>query len=201
MRCPDRRQPGSLFCRSHEHAPAAQRGGWLSAERRRRQLAASAEHALDASNVSPGFGDARGRGGKIWVGSQPPTDRDLPEFDVVALCAVEVQPELGAFHGRVLRCPIPDATLTIQQVSQALLTSKVIADDLVAQRRVLVTCYAGRNRAALVASLAIGRITNLSAEQLIELMRTRRHPDALSNPYFTYVLQRLVRDGRRRRIR
>lgn len=185
MPCPRGRAPGSLFCRHHEQAPAAQRGGWLSAERRRRKLAASDELRLEASNVSP----------KLWVGSRPPVDRDLPAFDVVALCAVEVQPDMG-FHGRLIRCPIPDAVLSINELSRAIAASKQVAESLLAGKRVLVTCHAGLNRSAFVACLALSRVTTMGASDLISLMRTRRSPAALSNQHFLHLLHHLVGEGR-----
>lgn len=187
--CPDPREPGSLFCRAHEQAPASQRGGWLSAEQRRRRLAASQDHTMDASNVAT----------RLWVGGQPPFDRDLPDFDVLVLCAGELQPEQVAFHGRLIRCPIPDAVLNHAELTRALLTSKAVADAMLRRQRILVTCAMGINRSALVASLAIARVTSMSAEDLVRLMRQRRHPMALSNPTFQHILQRLVGDGRRYR--
>jgi protein-tyrosine phosphatase len=185
--CQNDRQPGSLFCRKHERAPAAQRGGWISAEKRRRHLAASQEHAMDASRVA----------NRLWVGAAPPLDRDLPSFDVVVLCAAEIQPERMAFHGTVIRAPIPDATLDNAELTRALLASKAVGDALLAGRRVLVTCAQGLNRSALVASLALGRITRMSAQDLILTMRLRRHPQALFNQHFQEILRRIVGDGRR----
>jgi protein-tyrosine phosphatase len=165
-------------------APAAQRGGWLSAERRRRQLAAARpqETTMDASNVAT----------RLWVGSQPPFDRDLPQIDVLVLCARELQPDRVAFHGRLIRCPIPDDALDHAELARAVLAAKVVSDALLAGQRVLVTCSAGINRSALVASLALARITRMTADELIALMRLRRHPNALFNPHFRNVLQRLV---------
>lgn len=185
-RCPRAREPGSLFCRRHEQAPAAQRGGWLSAERRRRRIAASDEQPLDASNVAP----------RLWVGGRPPFERDLPEFDMLVLCARELQPPDTAFHGRVVRCPIPDDVLTNAELTRVIAASKAAAEALAAGQRVLVTCQAGRNRSALVASLALARVTTMGAEELIKLMRDRRTPSALSNAHFQQLLRALVGAGR-----
>jgi hypothetical protein len=194
-RCPNQAAAGSLFCRRHEQAPAAQRGGWLSAERRRRKLAAG---DLDITNITPPSEGGRGRAGprrSLWVGAQPPFDRDLPEFDVLVLCARELQPDQVAFHGRLMRCPLPDSVLTTQELHQALLTAKAIAEALIARRRVLVTCAAGINRSPLVASLALARVTRMSADELVRVMRSRR-PRALYNPHFVEILQRFVNTGR-----
>jgi hypothetical protein len=184
--CPREREPGSLFCRRHELAPAAKRGGWISAERRRRKL--SGGDKLDASNIVP----------RLWVGGRPAFDRDLPDFDILVLCARELQPEHVAFHGLVVRCPIPDGHLTDGEVSRALMAAKMVADYLVGRKRVLVTCSAGMNRSALVASLGLGRVTRWSAADLVRLMRSRRHPNALYNQHFQDLLKKFVGAGRQR---
>lgn len=164
-------------------APAGQRGGWLSAERRRRRLAGHQEQRIDASNVAT----------RLWVGSRPPFDRDLPDFDLLVLCAQELQPSELAFHGRVLRCPIPDGVLDHQELTQAVLTAKEVGDALVAGQRVLVTCSMGLNRSALVAALALARATKMTADAIIGQVRQRRSPQALFNTHFQDVIKRLVR--------
>lgn len=141
---------------------------------------------MDASNVAT----------RLWVGAAPPFDRDLPDLDMLVLCAQEVQPTRVAFHGLVIRAPIPDSTLTNAELTRSLLASKAVADGLVRGQRVLVTCAQGRNRSALIACLALARLTRMSAEDLIQHIRARRHPEALSNPYFRHILQTLVGEGR-----
>jgi protein-tyrosine phosphatase len=183
--CGNKALPGSLFCRRHEGAAAANRGGWIAAENRRRKLAA-ADQSLDASNIMP----------RLWVGARPPADRDLPQFDVLVLCAAEYQPNPVAFHGQVLRCPIPDAPLTDHQVAHALMVARAVAAALAGGRRVLVTCVAGLNRAALVAALALALATRMGADELVQLMRERRGRDALFNPNFRSVIQRVAGAGR-----
>ncbi len=186
--CPDARLPGSLFCRRHELAPAAQRGGWLSAERRRRKMAGSSTSTLDASQVF----------NRLWVGARPPFDRDLPDFDVLVLCAQELQPERVAFHGMTVRCPIPDGRLEPRQIARVLMTSRTVTEALTAGQRVLVTCSAGINRSPLVASLALARMTRMSADELVLLMRRTRNQQALCNPHFREIVANLVGSGRTR---
>jgi len=195
LRCDRPAAPGSLFCRTHEKAPAARRGGWLSAELRRRKMAASPTEALDASNITPPKPGSNIAGPRrsLWVGGRPPFDRDLPDFDVLVLCARELQPEQVAFHGYVIRCPIPDDVLSSPEIRMVMGTARLVADSLIARRHILVTCSAGRNRSALVASLALAHVTRLSADALIRIMRARRHPDCLYNPHFRELLQRFVR--------
>jgi hypothetical protein len=186
--CESSREPGSLFCRTHEAAPATKRGGWISAEKRRRVRAASLTSSdLDCSNVAR----------RLWVGGAPPLDRHLPEFDSLVLCAQEIQPKVIAFRGTVIRCPIPDGELTNAQVRLVLDSGRNVARHLHAGKTVLVTCARGINRSALVASLALGLVTYLSADQIFVLMRTQRHPDCLHNTAFRSILKRYIGDGRR----
>lgn len=194
--CPLDPAPGRLFCRAHEAAPAAQRGGWLSAERRRRKMmAASVDEPLDISNITPPSPGSRSDGARrsLWVGSKPPFDRDLPAFDVLVLCARELQPEQLAFHGHVIRCPIPDDMLTSDQVRMVMGTARLVADCLVKRKNILVTCSQGINRSALVAALALAYVTRLTADDLIRIMRLRRNPNALFNRHFQGLLRQFVR--------
>lgn len=139
------------------------------------------------SNVAP----------RLWVGGRPSFDRDLPEFDLLALCAAEIQPERLAFHGRVIRCPIPDAELDTAQVTRVVSTARTLAQTLSRGQRLLVTCAAGLNRSALVAALTLGYVTRSSADQLIRLMRQRRSPNALHNQSFQALIRYLIGSGRR----
>lgn len=191
--CPNPTEPGSLFCRTHERAPAAKRGGWISAEQRRRKLAAS-EQALDARNVTP----------RLWVGAQPPADRDLPEFDILVLCALEYQPNPVAFHGQVVRCPLPDAQLTDHQIAHALMVARAVAGALNGGHRVLVTCASGFNRSTLIAALALMLVTRMGADELVEKIQRiarrridrRRGVDDPFNPHFHTILRRVAGSGR-----
>lgn len=184
--CSRRRAPAGSFCRGCASAPAAQRGGWLSAEKRRRKLAADSERALDASNIST----------RLWVGGAPPFDRDLPEFDMLVLCAAELQPDRIAFHGTVVRCPIPDAALSAHDAMRVAVSSRLVAEAISGGRRVLVTCHAGLNRSALVAALALAKLTTMSAAEIIRLIRTNRHPHALHNRHFQSIVRSIAREGR-----
>lgn len=186
--CTSAREVGALFCAIHLRAPAGHRGGWISADLRRRRRGGSLDAPLDASNIAR----------RLWVGSKPPFDRHLPDFDVLVLCAQEIQPERIAFRGQILRCPIDDAIPSSAEVARVLATAKTVAHDLASGKRVLVTCHMGWNRSALVASLALGLVTRLSADELVARMRAKRHPQALGNPAFVKLLQHYVGPGRGR---
>lgn len=174
---------GGPFCLECGKAPAVKRGGWLSAIKRKQATA-----TINASNIAS----------RLWIGGAPPIATDMPKVDVLVLCAQEIQPPAMAFHGTVLRCPMPDGHLSEAELRQALSISGRVAQQLVAKRRVLVTCAQGINRSALVAALALGRMTRMSADELVALMRRRRHPNCLYNAHFRDILQRFVGAGRKR---
>ena len=175
----DCEQPASEagFCATHAQAPAGQRGGWVSAARRK---------PYDATPVSP----------RLWVGSAPPLERDLPTVDILVLCAAEVQPERMAFHGQVLRCPIPDAALTPAQLELVLKTSVAVAQAIVEGQRVLVTCAKGRNRSALVVAFALHQLTTMSGDQIVAHIRKQRGEASLRNRWFVAKILEIVGDGR-----
>lgn len=167
------------FCEVHSKAPAAQRGGWLSAAKRK---------PYDATPIAP----------RLWIGSKPPIDRDMKNVDVLVLCAAEFQPERMTFHGAVWRCPIPDDVLEPPELRAVLKTSVAVAKAIVDRRRVLVTCQQGRNRSALVIAFALHQLTTMSGLQIVEHIRKHRQLNALSNPWFVKKIVELVGDGRPR---
>lgn len=145
----------------------------------------SKETALDASNIAT----------RLWVGAAPPVDRDLPDFDMLVLCAQEIQPPVLAFSRQLVRVPLPDAALSEDQIRRALQGGRTVAEALTQGKRVLVTCYAGLNRSALVASLGLGLVTQLGPLEIIARVRRRRSPDALSNRYFVGLITKFVAGG------
>ena len=171
-------QPAQLgpFCDVHAKAPPAQRGGWLSAAKRK---------PYDATPVSP----------RLWIGSKPPVDRDLTNVDVLVLCAAEFQPAQLTFHGTVLRCPIPDDVLDPAELKLVMQTSVVVGKAILQGKRVLVTCQQGRNRSALVVALALHQLTTMSGEQIVAHIRKHR-TGALFNKWFVAKIVEIVGDGR-----
>jgi Dual specificity phosphatase, catalytic domain len=183
------RKPGEPFCREHAQAPAAQRGGWLSAYRRRVQMVGLGAVMmppvpLNASNVWP----------RVWVGGEPPFDRRLPHFSMVVLCAREIQPEARevAWEGRIVRARLVDDYLERRELQDAVAAARAVADEIRKGGRVLVTCAAGRNRSALVAAMAIlMRTPRATPNHVIQVIRRRRNPDCLTNPHFAEILRRI----------
>lgn len=138
---------------------------------------------LDASNIVR----------RLWIGSKPPFDRHLPEFDVLVLCARELQPERVGFQGKVVRVPLPDSVLSDAEMRIAFQGARATAQALAQGKRVLVTCQMGMNRSALVAALALGMITKMPALERINLIRQRRSTNALRNAHFVELIQKFAR--------
>lgn len=165
------------FCELHAKAPPAQRGGWLSAAKRK---------PYDATPVAP----------RLWIGSKPPFDRDMTNVDIVVLCAAELQPDRMAFHGQIVRCPIPDDVLEPPQLRMVMQTAVATAKAIIAGKRVLVTCAQGRNRSAFVVAFALHQLTTMSGEQIIAHIRKHRGETCLYNPWFAAKVVEIVGDGR-----
>lgn len=182
-------------------APPGRRGGWLSAWKRKQAMAPSPigtqriemPQYTDFSNVAP-----PGSSMKLYVGSAPPLDRAL-QFDAVVLCAAEYQPkpQAHAYAGTVIYCPVPDDALDKDEIRRVLHASSQVKVLLEQKRRVLVTCRAGINRSALVASLAIARMTRMTHPQILTHMRQKRHPDCLFNTHFQRYLERFIEGSER----
>mgnify|MGYP002346089421 CR=1 FL=1 len=178
----------TLLCDQHQKAPPGQRGGWISAHRRLLKLAESDDAPLNASLVYD----------RLWVGGKPPFDRPLKGFSMLVLCAREVQPVQVAFQGKVIRPAIDDAHLSKNEARRVLYASTKVAGELAAGGRVLSTCYMGWNRSALVAGLALLRLTRMKPGDVVVLVRRARGEDALSNPHFVEMLERFYELKRRR---
>ena len=120
---------------------------------------------IDAHRIAP----------KLWVGSAPgPEHGQL--FDVIVLCAIEYQPSLLA--QRVVHAGFDDTiTPTRDELRLARDTAALVNMHRAAGKRVLVSCLQGRNRSALVASLALV-LQGMSPSVAIQQVRLhRRHPE------------------------
>jgi hypothetical protein len=177
-----------MFCRDHEAAPAARRGGWLSAYRRRSQTAV-AEDPLDASCLSSQSSTARG----IWLGGKFAPERPLPGVDVVVLAAAEVQPERLTFGGRIVRARLSPVVDGPGELNSLILAAREVAAALKNRKRVLVTGQHGLERSATVAVLGIAMVTRRSWDQLVALVRTRRSYSCLQHPAHLAIVKRFVR--------
>jgi protein-tyrosine phosphatase len=138
---------------------------------------------LDADRVAPG----------LYVGSAPPAGV-YPPFKMIVLCAQEYQPPADTYPGSiVVHAPNDDNPLRgmyVNEITIATMAATRVAHALLNHERVLVTCWMGRNRSALVAGLAMRTVYGLSGEQAVRAIRAARGPLALSNPSFRRLLKR-----------
>lgn len=131
---------------------------------------------------------------KLWVGSYPRPDAGM-YFDAVVLCARELQEH--RLRCAVLHAPFSDTPApTLGDVAVAVEAARQVQSARAEGKRVLVTCAAGRNRSALVATLALV-LDGYAPDRAIARVRERRLcPDgvmALSNEAFVKVVHRVGR--------
>jgi hypothetical protein len=151
---------------------------------------------LDAHEIVPG----------LWQGSLPPSGSAVADagFDVLVLCARDYQRPADDYPGvEIIYAPNNDSAWSRPKGKDMAIASWAARKVVTAVQdgsRVLVTCFAGINRSALVVALAIHGLHGYSGPACIQLIREKRklaHPtdQALTNDYFVEALLRLP--GRR----
>jgi protein-tyrosine phosphatase len=116
-----------------------------------------------------------------WLaqGSAPPPNVRIP-FDVIVLAAQEYQPELPGYT--VLKLPLNDGPPpSAGELEQIRFGAKYIAAQVRRHKRVLVTCWQGRNRSGVLAGLAMRELGIPGAEAA---RRIRVFRNGLRNPHF-----------------
>lgn len=181
--------PQTPFCSDHAVAPAVQRGGWLSAWKRRQRAAGGQGTAIDAVPVFK----------RIWVGAAPSPDQSLPEFTTLVLAGDPGQPATMAFQGRVLRCALEDAALSSVEAKAVMATAREALSDYRAGGRLLIA-GADANRPALVAGVVLLELTRASPAQVIERIRRARSRQCLSNHHFQAFLTGMPRNFGRSKL-
>jgi hypothetical protein len=121
----------------------------------------------------------------LYQGSAPSPGPSMQRagIDVVVLSAREHQLYPGAFGPKVeiIAVPLDDSRPNAFDIVDAHRAAAVVAARLRAGKRVLVTCFMGRNRSGWISGLALVNL-GLSPRSAIE--RVRRRPNALHNQYF-----------------
>ena len=129
-------------------------------------------------------------GGVLAVGGMNYLRGTRQPYDLVVLVAQEHQRDsMGA--ARVIRLPLPDATLTPAQKAAVDRVAGQVAAVLRARGRVLVTCAMGLNRSGMVAALALTKL-GMPGRQAIGAIRQLRGKSAmpaLFNPNFTRFIR------------
>jgi protein-tyrosine phosphatase len=142
--------------------------------------------SLDADKVADG----------IWIGSAPPVGDEVGDnFDALVLAADEYQPKPSEFpnidKANILRVPMHDGTgeLSLWDAIAARRAAKWVNAERSAGRRVLVTCYSGLHRSALIAGMAMRMgPERMSPAQVIKVLRQARGAEALGPPDFMDAL-------------
>lgn len=116
-------------------------------------------------------------------------------FDVLVLCAKELQRPLSDFPGvEVFYVPLEDDSskpVGIQDWEQIVRTSQRVVRRLRAGKKVLVTCQMGLNRSGIVTAASLHFLTGKSGCSTAKLVQRRRHSggyDALFNRAFVRAL-------------
>lgn len=110
-------------------------------------------------------------------------------FDVLVLCAYEIQPQLNYSDLLVIHAPMDDNYdfMAMEDISTAVQTAQVVSDQLRKGRRVLSTCHQGRNRSGLVSAMALCLTYGYKPSEAIQIVRLARM-HALTNPQFVRLL-------------
>jgi hypothetical protein len=132
----------------------------------------------------------------LWIGGAPPPQANIGQyFDCLVLCAHEYQPDCFP-DIQVAFAPMRDDGLLIshndalQAVKAAGKTIKWMDQGL----KVLVTCYAGRNRSGLVTALTLCKgPMAMPPVKAIAKIKSVRGPDALSNLGFVRFIMSFCR--------
>lgn len=152
-------------------------------------------HGIDADRVATRF----------YIGSRPPPGEALREagFSALALCATTreyrrvagYEPSGRTFPGvLVLHASLDDSYLDPETLRAAYRAGDMVASAHADGRRVLVTCWMGRNRSGLVLALALRRRFGWSGRRALRAIQAHRE-DALTNEHFASFLSELPPPG------
>lgn len=121
------------------------------------------------------------------MGGAPPEKMSL-RFDVLILAAMEYQPPPNAFPNvQVVYVPLDDAKISLNDIKRAQRAGRIVSDAVRRNKRVLVTCYMGRNRSGLITAFALKDL-GYSTDDAIRRIQAIRGKNALSNSYFVHAL-------------
>lgn len=137
--------------------------------------------------------------GALWQGGILDL-RDMGTYDVVVLCANELQPDNSEppqdYYNRnnrkvrIICAPNDDSEgnpLTKEQAQVAVKAAIETAAEYKLGRSILVCCAQGRNRSGLVMGLVLHYIFDVSGNEAVRIIRSRI-PNALMNKDFVEFL-------------
>lgn len=145
---------------------------------------------FDATQIAP----------KLYQGSAPPPGNELRSrgFDVLVLCAEEIQPDAVHFPGvTVIYAPMDDGFYVPEHVAHP--AAMKVARALRAGKRVLVTCAMGLNRSGLVTGLALWYAAHWSGETCVARIQSNRRGALFNNTFASYLKRLPARTTTRRK--
>jgi protein-tyrosine phosphatase len=144
------------------------------------------DETFDAHPIYPG----------LWQGSAPKPKDELHKlgYQLLVLCAAEYQPPATLFPGlEVVHAPNdddPHRAPTRDELRIAMNAAQQVVQALQEEKKVLVTCWAGRNRSGLVSAIALHKLLGISGNRATTIVQMCR-PKALTNPQFQACLARI----------
>lgn len=129
----------------------------------------------------------------LWIGAEPPCGPAIgTHFDVLVLAAKEIQ-DCKGYPGvkKVMKVPLDDDGVppTPEEIFLAYQAGINVAILIAKRKMVLSTCHLGKNRSALVASLAM-RNLGWPADKTIREVRKARGSEALGNKWFEEIVRK-----------
>ena len=129
---------------------------------------------------------------RLWMGGKPPVGPGLSRHvDCLVLSACDFQPSAEHFPDvEVLHAPMHDDHVQMWpgDKDRALNAAIQVARWHKAGKRVLVTCWAGRNRSGFITALSLMLLKKLNPDQAVGLIRAARSENAMRNPHFNHLL-------------
>jgi protein-tyrosine phosphatase len=130
---------------------------------------------------------------RLWQGSVYMLQAGiLEQFQVLVLCAREIQPTKLPRHLKVMRCPLVDEErpFTEREAENIMHTARRAARGLLLGRRTLITCAAGLNRSGVVTATTLHMLTGKPGFECVKIVRRQRQ-GALFNRAFVESLYAL----------
>lgn len=126
---------------------------------------------------------------RIYQGPLPDVPSKVKGFDVLVLCARELQPpELRIPVPLVLRVPLDDAEPSESDIEAAVAAADALEELWRQGKFILVTCAMGLNRSGLVTGLTL-RNLGYTGDKAVRAIRIARGQKALSNPWFEAIVR------------
>jgi protein-tyrosine phosphatase len=134
----------------------------------------------------------------LYMGSAPPTDSVnlSKDFDCLILSAIEFQPPDHYYKGLdIHRALINDdgSPMTFKEMQYAIRAASYTIKKLNEGKRVLVTCWQGRNRSGIITALVLTFGYGKTPTESINMIRDSRGSGALGNDQFVSFLNEFYR--------